>query len=280
MNDISWAPPPGHNHPPLDLAMILSVEAVRALLTDKLAPHASRCADLILADTRFAEATKDGIGTDDIAAKAIDFVRQLKAATKATDDCRKDIKAPVLAAQRQIDGEASRFIDPLEGATKRAETKVAAYLQKKEADARAQARAEAKRKQDEAERLIREAEAATAAVPVESTDSAAQASVADAVETAVAAIDAAHAAQVAAQAPAIDLSRTRTALGGVASTRQNWTFEVQDKAALLRAIVAGEASADYVSVNDAVLRAIAKSQKDKASVPGIRFFNDAGVTIR
>ena len=67
---------------------------------------------------------------------------------------------------------------------------------------------------------------------------------------AVVAIDAAQQATTAAHAPAADLSRTRTALGGVASLRTNWTYRVTDKMALLRAVIAGDVSTDYVIVAD------------------------------
>lgn len=281
MNDLSWSPPSGHNNPPLDLAASLTSAAISLLLADKFSTHRERCAELLAADARFAEATKDGIGNDDVAAKATDFVRQLKAAGKATDDCRAEIKAPVLAAQRQIDGEAKLIMDPLATATARAETRIKVYLRQKEAEARARAVEEARLQEQEAMRLAAEAEALTAQTATTPAEAdALDAAEVIATEKAVAAIDAAQDAAAAARAPAADLSRTRTALGGVASLRQNWTYEITDKLALLRAIIAGDASADYVSVNDQMLKALAKSQKDKAKVPGINFFNDVGINIR
>lgn len=280
MNDLSWTPPVGHNQPPLDLAGLLNSAAVEALLGEKFAQHRDRVAQLLGADHRFSEATKDGIPDDDTAAKATDFVRQLKAAAKAVDDCRTEIKAPVLAAQRQIDGAAKLLTDPLSAATTRAESRVKAYLRQKEAEARARAEEEARLREEEARRLIAEAEAAQQAEVAAGDVARADTAEIVATEKAVAAIDAAEEARRAAQASAADLSRTRTTLGGVASLRQNWTFEITDKMALLRAVVAGEAPADYVLPNDSLLKALAKSQKDNAKVAGVRFFNDAGVTIR
>lgn len=267
-DDLDWTPPAGHNIPPLDLAEALSAAALAGLLDQKLAEHRARCDTLIAADVRFSDATKAGISDDDTAGKATDFVRQLKAASKAADQCREVIKAPVLAAQRQIDGEAKKITVLLDAAASRAEDRVRAYLKQKETEEREKAQREARLREEEARRLIAEAEAAEVSTETVAT------------ERAIAAIDAAENARRAAAASAADMSRTRTTLGGVASLRKNWVHEVTDKVALLRAVVAGEASADYVMPNDPVLKALAKSQEDKAKVPGVVFRNDAGVTIR
>ena len=252
----------GHNLPRVDLETALEPGALAAWLTQQYLPHQARHDELMAAYTRFLAATAEGIHTDAVAAKATDFARQFKTAQTDTDATRSRIKAPVLAAQRTIDGSAKSITDPLAAAGKTIESRITAWLIEKERAARAAAEAEAAAKEAEAQRLMAEAVQTDDAVVT---------------EAAVEAYEQAETAIAAAQAKPADLTRMHTPLGGVTSLRVNWGYEVEDIT---------KVPAAYLTINDAVVKAAIRSAprqsdgKPLIAIPGIRIVAEHKATIR
>jgi hypothetical protein len=72
---------------------------------------------------------------------------------------------------------------------------------------------------------------------------------------------------------------TAPKVGGV-STRSNWKAECVDLAQLVAWVVEHPDNLNMLQANPAALTAMAKAQKDKMKVPGVRTWNDAGMTVR
>lgn len=243
-----------HNAPVVDLSAALDPAALAPWIEFQYAAHTARRDGLIAAHGRFLAATAQGIADDDVAGRATDFARQLRAASVETDATRTKIKAPVLHAQRLIDGEAKKIVDSLAAAGADVQARLTAYLQAKEARARAEAEAEA-------HRLAAEADAAIAAAQAIDTN--------EATDAAVAAIQEADlAAQHAAAAPK-ELSRTRSANGSLAGLKDNWIFTIDD---------ISKVPAHYLTVNDAMVKAAIKT--GVRDIPGLKIQNDTKVYIR
>ena len=242
------------NTPTLNLAAALDPAAILAWLEYEYVSPAVRRNDLMAAFQRFGDATREGIHDDAMAGRATDFVKQFKATQSDLNDIRTRIKAPVLHAQRLIDGEAKKIADELAGAEKTIATRIGAFLQEKEAAARKAAEAEAMRLAAEAEAAIKAAQ--DAAAP-------------EIVDVAIQAMADAETARAAAEAAPLELSRTRSALGSIAGLKDNWTFTVEDISKI---------PAAFLTVNDATVKAAIKT--GTRDIPGIRSFNDARVMIR
>ena len=139
----------GHNRPPVD------IEAVGEF-KEAIAHLQPRIAELLSAKDRVAVTDRESAG------RVGTYVAQLRAAAKAVDEKRMEVKAPYLAAGRALDTEAKAIAGPLEDAGTAANAKLNAFLREErqreeaerrraedarraaEAEARAQAEAEAK----------------------------------------------------------------------------------------------------------------------------------------
>jgi hypothetical protein len=102
-------------------------------------------------------------------------------------------------------------------------------------------------------------------------------------EAAVEAADRSEQAERTVTASATDLSRTRGAMGSVASLRANWTFRVDDLMELVKAVAEGRAPLNYLCVNDAVLKPLVKLKEEQGgirNVPGLTIYNDAKAGFR
>jgi len=64
------------------------------------------------------------------------------------------------------------------------------------------------------------------------------------------------------------------------SSRENWSAEVTDKMALVKAIAAGEAPLDLVQINTSVLNRLAKALKSALNYPGVRAVCDRSYASR
>src|SRR5262245_18481374 len=62
--------------------------------------------------------------------------------------------------------------------------------------------------------------------------------------------------------------------------RANWTFEVTDKAALVKAVAKGDVSLEAVEPNDTYLRRRAQADKATCAIPGVRVYDAGAVTAR
>lgn len=242
------------NTPVIDLAAALAPEKLAAWLDYEFTTHATNGAALLARYTKFLEVTTEGIRDDVMVGHAADFVKDLKGEAKATDETRTRIKAPVLHAQRLIDGGGKKLIDPLTAAVTTVEYRVGTFLKAKEVEARRVA-------EEEAKRLALEAEVAF--------DVAQQEGTTEAAEVAVEAIQQAQTAAAQATASTIDLTRTRSQAGALTGLRDNWTYRIVD---------VSKVPAAYLQVNDVVVRAAIKT--GTREIAGLEIFNDAKAFVR
>jgi hypothetical protein len=242
------------NAPTMDLTAALAPDRLTAWLEYEFATHAARATELRAAYERFLVATANGITTDETVGRATDFTRQIKVAAKDTDDTRTRIKAPVLHAQRMIDGTAKKINDSLTAAATVVEQRITIYLRAKEAETRAAAEKEAMRRDQEAQDAMLAAQALNTAA---------------ADQAAVDAYEAAQHAIAEAQASTVEMSRTRSQHGGLAGLRDNWTFAIEDE---------DKVPAGYLMVNEAAVKAAIKA--GTRDIPGLRIFNDPRAYVR
>jgi hypothetical protein len=238
--------PAASNAPSVDLAAALDPAALAVWLEHEYAVHDARAATLAASYERFLPATAAGIGDEAMAGRATDLARMMGAAVSDTDATRARIKAPVLHAQRLIDGTAKKIVDRIATMRGVVEQRITGFLMAKEAEARRLAEAEAARLELEAASAVR----------------------ADAPEAEAVANEAWHANQRA-TASAAELSRTHTQSGGVTSLRANWRFEVLDLT---------KVPPQWLTLNDKLVSAAVRT--GTRSIPGLRIFNDVKATIR
>jgi hypothetical protein len=234
----------GHNQPPpLDLARDLDP----ALLTDYLdnAYAAHRAASLVLRDRyeRFLIATRNGIADEHICGIATDFREQVKAGIADCDKTRSAIKAPVLQAQRLIDGAAKAISDPLANLLPIIEQRIAAFLA-------AKAKAEREAAELEAQRL-----AAAAQEALQAADRGGDG------EVAIEALQAAQEAEARATASLPELSRVRSVHNSVAGLSDNWEYGITHPDLVPR---------QFLMVNDAAVKLAIK--QGAREIPGLRIF--------
>jgi hypothetical protein len=244
----------GHNQgPTIDLAAALEPEALSAWINERLALHTNRAAELLTSHRRFLLATAAGIANDDVAGKATIFARQIKEAINETDSERVRIKAPVLAAQRAIDGAAKTITDPLLTASGECERRVTVFMVEKDRAARKLAAEEAARAEQLAAILM---------------DQAANDDNPDIIEQAATAEVEQFAAMAVACAPTADLTRMRTA-GVTSSLRDNWVYEIAN---------ISDVPAHFLMINDAAVKAAIKG--GNRNIPGLTIRNQPKVGIR
>jgi hypothetical protein len=256
--DFGEPPPPaiGHNGGPaaIDLAAALEPRALAAWLAEQFDPHAARADELLAAHVRFLAATAAGITAPAIGERAADFARQIREAVRETDATRVEIKAPVLAAQRAIDGAAKAIAEPLDAAVIEIERRVSIFMAAVERVRREEAKAAADRAEEAAYYAQQRAEETGG-------------------EDDFAAADAAIAEQAAAQSIAEsapgELARMKTALGGSASLGTSWSYTVDD---LSRVPV------HLLSINDKAVKAALKA--GTRTIPGLTITASAKARIR
>jgi hypothetical protein len=247
MGHVASVPAEGSNRPVMDLAAALAPDALAAWLEHEYAEHEARCAELAAAYDRFLVATASGIHDDDVTGRATDFAKVHKAELAAIDATRTRIKAPVLHAQRLIDGAGKKLTDPLKANTAEIEARIAVYLTAKAETARRAAEKEAQRLAALAQEAMRDAEP----------------------EEAITALRDAQHAEALATAPTPDLTRTRSLSGAMAGLRDNFVWALEDITKVPTA---------YLQINDSVVKAAIKS--GVRNIPGIRIWNDGRVVIR
>lgn len=253
MPPITWEQPMsatiGHNNPPpvIDLSAALEPRRLAAWISDKLAAHTERANALTARYKQFAAFTAAGITTEAVDERAVDFADQIRQEIAATDATRVIIKAPVLAAQKAIDGAAKVISDQLLPAFTEVKARHSAYLIAKDAEIRRLATEAAARAEEAAYHLQQQAEATN------DNEVFVQADIA---------IGEQQAAEAIIFAPTLELTRMRTANGVSSGLKDDWMFEVADIALV---------PAAYLQVNDAVVRAAIKS--GTRSIPGLKIFN-------
>jgi hypothetical protein len=201
---------------------------------------------------------------DDVQGRATDLANKIKDHIKLIGTHHAIEKAPVLVAQRAVDGFFKALAAKLEAALPVINRRRTAYAEKVEAMRRAVAQAGAKALADKA--------AAAAAQAIQHDD-------ADALESAARLGNAAQDAADAAHAPAAELSRVYSPLGGVASLTTRWKLDVEasDLLTLVKAIAAGKAPLDFVQFNTTRIGYAIRSEKLR-SCPGLAIQEDRKVT--
>ncbi len=250
---ITWEPVMsatiGHNNPPpvIDLHAALEPTALKAWIAEKLSAHTARCTALTARFKQFKDATAAGIKTDAVDERTVDFAEQIRLEIAATDATRTTIKAPVLAAQRAIDGAGKVITDQLLPALTEVKARHSAYLVAKDAEIRRLAAEAAARAEEAAYHLQQQAEATN--------DN-------EVFEQAGAAMVAQAAAEAVVFAPTLELTRMRTENGVSSGLKDDWQYTVSDLSLV---------PAAYLQVNDAVIRAAIKS--GTRTIPGLTIKN-------
>lgn len=191
------------------------------------------------------------------------------------------------AAWKGLTTKRASFLDPLKEAITIVSSRYATFAQeekrkaeaerrRREEDARKaeeeRLRAEAEARRQEAERLEEErAQRATTIAERDALLEKAEELKADAQQLDL------TAATV--QAPVVHVAPTVTPPKGV-TVKSNWTHEVTDKLALVKAVAEGKVSVEAVLPNDTYLRARAKADKNTVQIPGVRFFDAGSVSHR
>lgn len=253
------SPALGHNSGGIDLSLALEPVQLRADLAADTAALLTRRDELLVAFDRFNDLTKDGIPDEATQGRAGDFVRQLAAHIATADARRTVIKAPVLEAQRLIDGYfKTELADPLATARTAVLAKVTTFLRKQEAAAAEKRRAEAERARADAARLAAHAEATRNEAMMDR------------------AIEAEAAAEAVAAAPAAAPERVRSDLGTVVSVRKGpWQVRVTD---------ISKVPPQFLMPNTAMLLTVPKSdrtvEEGAQPIPGIEFYRETKASIR
>jgi hypothetical protein len=257
---ITFAPPPvGHNRPLIDLAGALEPEALTAWIGDRFTLHTERGAALLAGYRKFLLVTHAGIPDVDVATRATELVRQIKLAVNETDSERVRIKAPVLAAQRAIDGAAGAITGPLVIAFTECERRVSMFMVERDRQTRMAAAEMATRAAASADLLTYEAVATGDA---------------ETTERAVEVRTEQHTASAIVQAPLAELTRLRPASGkGTAALRDNWTYTLAD---------ISKVPAHLIMLNDAAVKAQIKAAPKGTTpmIPGLTITNNPKVGIR
>jgi len=248
----------GHNSGALDLSLALDADQLLRDLRADTTALAARTEELLAAFERFDARTTDGIADDEVLAKAGDFVRQLSAHISAVDSRRTVIKAPVLAAQRAIDGFfKSSLADPVDRAKAAVTRRIDDYMRRLREEAAARQREEAARQRAEADRMAREAEQRRSAALMD------------------AAVEAEAKAESAEAAP-VTVAPVRSDFGTTISTRKGpWNVRITDIA---------KVPYPFLMVNEPVLLATARTNPEIEAggqpIPGVEFYREIKSSIR
>lgn len=246
-------PGPGHNLPVVDLARSLEPETLAVWLDGQFAPQVAVVGELLASYSRFLFATSSGIASEEVAGRAADLALKMRDATAETEKARVRIKAPVLAAQRAIDGAAKAVEDRLVAPLVEIRRRVTVFLQAKEIEVRRLAMIEAARAEAEASRLMQEASRQGSA---------------EVVKQAIEAIGQQQEAEAIVTGSSADVTRVHSK-GGSASLAENWTYTVVNIAEVPRAVL---------TVDDAKVRMMIKAGIRK--IEGLLIKNDPKATIR
>jgi hypothetical protein len=200
----------GHNNPPSAVDILADKHAVLLREVEALAARAN--------------AAPLSIRNDGDLGTVADIVRTSRTLAKSLDTARVAEKEPHLTAGREIDGFFKATTERLDRVTKALEARATEYQRAKAAEERRRREEEARRAREEEERQRQ--------IAARATEEGRRAAAAKAADKADEAADRTRAAEAAAQASAVDLTRVRTETGTVVTTRTTWEFEVTDLAAV------------------------------------------------
>lgn len=287
-----FAPAEGHNNPPspIDPEKLIDPDALPALLEENYPALIERGKELQAAIERWkglfllprpegwpaGKAWPEQYALPDDAAnnKTSDFLRQLGSfaggpldsqsrppARGEVNEAREKVKRAPFDACRVIDGWFNGLRADICAAASVMDRAQTVYLRKKVED----------------ERIERERLAAVEAERARQAAEEAKASGGDEekVVEAIRAEETADNAARAAQAPRADLARSTSAAGTTTGLRSNWTVEVVDLAALIKAVAEGKAPSNFLMENMSVMKATVKAEKGARQYPGLRVIDDA-----
>ena len=208
---------------------------------------------------------------DDVAGRAGDFRDKIAALIKLAEALHQIEKAPILVAQKAVDGFLKAFVAPLEtvdpkGKRVRGGTGMLNVI----ADRLTLYTLE------KADRVRRENARIAAEERAKAQALAKQAISTDDPEALQQAADAAVVADAAAQqatAPDRDLGRVHGAMGSTTSLRDNWIWEAGDLMKLVQAVAVGKEKPEYLTFNASRLTYAVKSEKVR-SIHGVTIRND------
>jgi len=210
------------------------------------------------------------IPDEEVAARVVSFVRQIKDHLKPVEAARVKEKGPYDGAASAVQSFFKATIaDPLGAAASGIETgPLKTYAAEKAAAERRRREAEAEEARQKAEQAKQEAEAARKAAEAVMTERALDHAI-DTTDRAIVVTEAAERLERQAAAPVRDMARTRGSAGGVLSARSVWKHRVVDP---------DKVPDDFWVIDHDKLAALARQDKAGASVPGVEFFDD--VTVR
>lgn len=190
------------------------------------------------------------------------------------------------AAWKGLTTKRAGFVDPIDAAVTALSARYGMFARQAREEAERERKRLEKAAQDrererlqlEADRLADEATAKEEAALSAPTRAEAQELTAAAGELQASAADVRQEAATV-QAPVLPLAPTVTPPKGT-SIKANWSHEVEDLLALVKAVAAGTVSREAVLPNDVYLRARAKADKDTIRIPGVRFFDAVTVSHR
>lgn len=201
--------------------------------------------------------------SDEIQGRAGDLKDKLAAIVKLSENLHGIEKAPIIVAQRAVDGYQRAFRQALDEATREVNRRRTIYGRYIEARNRRAAEDEAKRKADEAAEASRQA--AKTLDP-------------EHLERAAEAIEDAQAAGELAAAKPAEHSRVYGPEGSVSSLRDNWKFieNESDILELAKAVIAGTVPRTYLAFNTSRINLAVKSERIR-EIPGCVIRNEAEV---
>lgn len=271
-------PGPGHNEPPEPIetaALTLDAEQWSAYLTvifahisGEIEGAVARADDYLLKyplkSALLAGLPPEGICAwdDEIDGRFTDLANvKLADLIKLVETIHQREKAPILVAQKVIDGFKNRLIGELNEPRNALKRHLTIYKTWIDGERKREAEKEA-----EDRRRIAEKAAAEAA---RSQDM-------NALDRAAEAFAEAEAAQEIADASSKDRTRTHGQWGGVSSLKDNWVWETTDLMELVKAVASGAEPLRYLMVNEPNLTHAVKSEKIRA-ISGINIRNDKKV---
>lgn len=194
-------------------------------------------------------------------AAAVNIGKSLRSMRKGIEEFFSPLKSAAHKAWKEVCNTENRILEPVTTAQRSLDGKLGRYLQQQEADRleRERVAREAAQKAEQ-DRLLAEA--------AHLSETGQQAEAEKVLDQAVAV-----------EAPPVIMPSSVPKVAG-ASTRQNWKFEVTDLKALVEAVAAGKVPLNAIRPDDTFLGQMARAMKGSMKWPGVKVYNDPGVSIR
>lgn len=244
-----------------DAAPLVDVDAVVDFVSTRLSRRfRARGATLLAAMNRWLEKHHNGIPDEETQGRTAEQVRQLVSYAKRVDEDRQAVRQPVKDALDEIDDRYKALVVGFDaGIAKMREAMTAFGIER--------AAAEKRRRDERAARTAKRAEVAS--------ETAAATGSVDDIFTALGADMRADQARQSAGASLAEMSRVRGDYGGQVGLRTNWAWREVNPALVPR---------EYLTINRSAIEQAKRegmvNGKCTASIPGIEFYEDVGVSVR